>query len=161
MLPLFPFLLALFSFLARRSGTRATIDNADFLQGDGTIFFALDMDHTLKDFHTLDDLSKNDMLSVQMRRSLQRDEELRAPRSWTALVGHADNPRLVMDTLQIFVGKTRTRSEGTVPACPIKFLKISRLHHEIGDDAMELASTVGGTGFRGRCGIRTGAQSCK
>jgi len=86
-------------------------------------------------------MSKHDVLSIEMRRRLKRDEEL-------TLVGvlpgvrHAQYPGLVMQPAEGFIAKRAARRDRRVPTRPIEALKVSTLRHEVGDHAMELASSV-------------------
>ena len=91
-----------------------------------------------------------------MGRRLQRDEKLRSI-AVLAGIGHGQDAGTVVLSLQVFVTKFGS-PQRAVPARAVKALKVSALDHEIGNDAMKLASAVSGAGNLGLGGFRGGAK---
>jgi hypothetical protein len=67
----------------------------------------------LDDFHTLDDLAEDDMLAIEMRGRLERDEELRLV-AIAATVGHRQQTRTSVPTLEILIDKRTTVNRSTL-----------------------------------------------
>lgn len=88
----------------------------------------------VNNIHAVDDLSKDSVLSVQVRRGSQSNEELAAVGGWTA-VGHGQDTLARVDERAVkFIlklaavdGLSTTTSTGWV----------TTLNHEVGNDAVE------------------------
>lgn len=82
------------------------------------------------------------MFVIEMQCRLKCNKELTAVGIF-ALVGHADNPRLVVRNMERFVGKGLSLARCGVPPRAIEILKIATLDHKLRDNAMKNTASIG------------------
>lgn len=123
------------------------IHNDNFLHGGwfGPFQFHI-RGHFVDDVHAFDDLTKHNMLPIQMWRGGQGNKKL-TPIGILALVGHAEQTCLVMRYNKRFIGKGSCGSQHGMSTGPIKVFKIPALHHELGDNSMKDGAPKGRYGF--------------
>ena len=98
-----------------------------------------DLFHGSHDIHAISDLAKDHVLSIQPSSLLGADEELR-PVGVGSSVGHRQDSGASVLQLEVLIGKLGSvdaLSSGSVPSS-----EVTPLAHELGNDAVELGSTV-------------------
>jgi hypothetical protein len=105
--------------------------------------------HLLHHLHALNDLSKHNVLSVQMGSRHGADEKLAPVGVWAA-VGHAQNTRSIVLELEALVGKLF--AVDGLAAGSISARKVTPLAHKVGNDAVEGAALVAVALFHGAQG---------
>jgi len=110
----------------------------------GSIAFDL-----LDDIHTIDDLAKNDVLSVQPLGLGGGQEELGAV-GVSSSVGHRQHSRSRVLQLEVFVSKLL--SVDGLASSAVVVGEVASLAHEVGDDTVESASLVTESLFAGAKG---------
>mmetsp|Transcript_39472 Transcript_39472/g.72816 ORF Transcript_39472/g.72816 Transcript_39472/m.72816 type:complete len:205 (+) Transcript_39472:55-669(+) len=95
--------------------------------------------HLSHNIHALDDASKYNVLAIEMRSVLSRDEKLGAIGS-RPRIGHRQQAGAGVLHLKVFVGKLL--SVNTFSSHPIPHGKVATLDHEIFYDSMESTTLV-------------------
>ena len=122
----------------RRSPKRPCLMNRD--RAAGSIFVVgRDHPHPLYDSHAAVNASKYGMLPIQEWSGLQCDEELAAIRVRARVCHRYDSGSGVLQIPCYFIGKLATVNTIAPPA---RRRRVSCLHHEVPDDAMENDAVV-------------------